>query len=148
IGSGAYEKALNGGNAAIRIKSRACPLLVPLAEEGWIDNKISKEILEIYLEDFLHNGAEALILGCTHYPLFKPAIDSVFRENGRDIQIIDSGDAIAGMAVDLLAEKKLLNSSEGARLRCYVTDRPQRFGELAKRFLGEPVDDVEFVQLL
>jgi len=147
IGSGAYEKALNGSGRTVTVTSKACPLLVPLAEEGWTDNKVSKDILQIYLDDFLHNGAEVLILGCTHYPLFKNAIESIFRENGRDIQIIDSADAIAGMASDLLTEQQLLNSTVGGTLRCCVSDRPQRFSELAERFLGEPVEDVEFIQL-
>jgi glutamate racemase len=71
IGSGAYELSLKKANGSLTVKSKACPMLVPLAEEGWIDNEVALKTLDIYLQPFKNNGVEALILGCTHYPLFK-----------------------------------------------------------------------------
>jgi len=147
IGSGAYEKELSANGQFISIKSKACPLLVPLAEEGWTDNDISNRTLKLYLDEFLANGVETLILGCTHYPLFKSAIESVFIQNNRTVKIIDSGEAIAKMALKNLAKKDFLGKGKKGNLHCCITDRPQRFGELAERFLGEPVDDIEFIQL-
>lgn len=147
IGSGAYEKALSANGKFTSIKSKACPLLVPLAEEGWTDNDISNRILNLYLDDFLHNGVDSLILGCTHYPLFKKSIQSIFNKSGRTVSIIDSGDAVAEMALATLSDKNILQNSGTGYFHCCVTDRPQRFGELAERFLGEPVKDIEYVHL-
>lgn len=147
IGSGAYEKELSTNGQFVSIKSKACPLLVPLAEEGWTDNDISNRILNLYLDDFLTNGVESLILGCTHYPLFKTAIESVFIQNNRSVKIIDSGEAIARMALENLIKLDIMAKGKKGNLHCCITDRPQRFGELAERFLGEPVDDIEFIHL-
>ncbi|MEX2656414.1 MAG: glutamate racemase, partial [Balneolales bacterium] len=74
INSGAYEQSLNELGNDISVISRACPMLVPLAEEGWTDNRIAMEILKMYLDDFHAQKLDALILGCTHYPLFKQSI--------------------------------------------------------------------------
>ncbi len=147
ISSGAYIRALKDGDGEIEIKSKACPMLVPLAEEGWTENQIAIDILKTYLDDFLHNGIESLILGCTHYPLFKASITKIFREHNRDILLIDSGDAIAEMASGLLNERQLLNKNQKGSLTCYISDRPQRFEELAERFLGQRPEHVEFVKL-
>lgn len=147
IGSGAYEKELSASGQFISIKSKACPLLVPLAEEGWTDNDISNRTLKLYLDEFLTNGVETLILGCTHYPLFKSAIESVFIQGNRTVKIIDSGEAIAKMALKNLTKMDFLGKGKRGNLHCCITDRPQRFGELAERFLGEPVDDIEFIHL-
>jgi len=146
ISSEAYVRALKAGNSDIEIKSKACPMLVPLAEEGWTDNRIAVDILKLYLDDFLHNGVEALILGCTHYPLFKTSIIQIFREHNREILLIDSGESIADMAFKLLDENQLLNPNQQGTLTCYISDRPQRFEELAERFLGKRPESVEFVR--
>ncbi|NBC03709.1 MAG: glutamate racemase, partial [Bacteroidetes bacterium] len=118
---------------------KACPLLVPLAEEGWTHNSIAKQTIDIYLEPFRSNGVEALILGCTHYPLFKDSILEYF--DGKPIEIIDSAEAVAEMAQGKLSELELLNDSgKKGELTCYVSDRPQRFRELAERFIGREID--------
>lgn len=146
VASGAYEKSLKHQNSSIRVISKACPLLVPLAEEGWTDNEIALKTLHIYLDEFSDNGADSLILGCTHYPLFKVSIQSIF-PSGK-ITIIDSADAIADMTLQLLKRKKLLNDQpQKGSFECYVTDRPQRFQELAERFLGHGLPEVKVLEL-
>lgn len=145
ITSGAYEEALKQQEQDIRVFSKACPLLVPLAEEGWTDNEIAHQTLQIYLKDIKSKQLDSLILGCTHYPLFKEAI----REEISDarIHIVDSAVSIARMARDVLAERKLLRSEPDGDFECYVSDKPQRFQELAERFLGHKLNRVEIVRL-
>lgn len=145
VGSNAYENAIKGLDPNISVFSKACPLLVPLAEEGWTDNEVARRTVEIYLEDFRQKPLDALILGCTHYPLFKDTLRKVI--DNPDTQIIDSADSIADMAFDLLSAKKLLNSQESGKFECYVSDKPQRFQILAERFLGKPINRVEVVNL-
>jgi len=146
IASGAYDQALKNQNSALKVVGRACPLLVPLAEEGWTENEIALKILHIYLDEFSNNTVDALILGCTHYPLFKKSIQSIFQSE--KINIIDSAEAIADMTSQLLIREKILNEqTQNGIFKCYVTDRPQRFQELAERFLGHRIPEVEVLEL-
>jgi len=147
IGSGSYDRALNSVDPEISIFSRACPLLVPLAEEGWVDNEIARKTLEIYLGDFHDRGLESLILGCTHYPLFKDTINEVLQPNPP--KIVDSASAIADSARHKLEELNLINdtNNEKGSFSCYVSDKPQRFQQLAERFMGSPIHRVDIVRL-
>jgi len=145
IGSGTYDKALHAINPELHVFSKACPLLVPLAEEGWTDNDIAKQTLEIYLKDFKDKKLDSLILGCTHYPLFKKSIREILGNNG--LQIVDSATSIAQMAKGLLTEKQLLNTDNKGELECFVSDKPQRFQQLAEQFLGRKILRVEIVSL-
>ncbi|MDR8392212.1 glutamate racemase [Aliifodinibius sp. S!AR15-10] len=145
VGSGAYETAIREYNGSITITSAACPLLVPLAEEGWIDNDIAKQTLQTYLQKFEGSDIDSLILGCTHYPLFKETIKKVLHDP--KIEIVDSALSIAEMAKKELDKLDLLNDEAAGRFECYVSDRPQRFHELAERFLGHRIEDVEIVAL-
>lgn len=146
IGSNAYEQALKIQVPDIKVISKACPLLVPLAEEGWTDNKIAMNALELYLAPFKNNGVKTLILGCTHYPLFKSSIREFFKDS--PLEIIDSADAIASSAREALKSMRLSNpSGSTGRFNCYVSDRPQRFQELAERFLGREIGNIEIVDL-
>lgn len=146
VGSGAYETALHAQSAAYKIYSKACPLLVPIAEEGWADSDIALQTLEIYLSTVKSKPLDALILGCTHYPLFRKGISQVL-DNPRTA-IIDSADAIAEMTVETLKSLKLENkSTEPGEFQCYVSDKPQRFQHLAELFLGRKIHQVEIVNL-
>lgn len=146
IGSGAYEKSIRALNNDIQVFSRACPLLVPLAEEGWTDNEVAEKTLEIYLHDIKKNQPDALILGCTHYPLFKDAISKILNE--LPTKIIDSAETIAQVAKTLLQDSKMHNTqSEIGHFDCYVSDKPQRFQILAERFLGKRLTRIELVML-
>lgn len=144
VNSKAYEKAIHEIDSGIKVTQQACPLLVPLAEEGWIDNEIAKQTLAVYLEVFKGKKIDSLILGCTHYPLFKDVIPELL--NGYQTKIIDSADSIANTAREKLTELDLLNES-GGNFQCFVSDRPQRFQELAERFLGRELQDVKVVDL-
>src|SRR5699024_8928002 len=137
IGSGAYEQAIQAQNGTIKITSKACPLLGPLAEEGCTDNAISTQILPAYLQACEGSTIDSLILGCTHYPLFKNAIKELL--HNASIEIVDSGESIARMARQQLEQNGLLNDQSPASFNCYVSDRPQRFQELAERFLGTSI---------
>ncbi len=145
INSGTYDNAIHTIDKSKTIFSRACPMLVPLAEEGWTDDEIAESILKKYLDDFTDKDLDALILGCTHYPLFRNKIESLFE--GSETRVIDSADAIANMALEMLTSADLLNSGKNGDFECYVSDKPQRFQELAERFLGKKLNRLEIVAL-
>lgn len=144
VNSKAYERSIKGLNPEVEVLQQACPLLVPLAEEGWINNQVARETLSHYLEVFKGIPINSLILGCTHYPLFKEVIPEIL--NGSDIHIIDSAESIAQTAKTHLGEGGLINKQGGA-FQCFVSDRPQRFQELAERFLGRAVTDIQIISL-
>lgn len=144
VNSQAYVQSIKSVNATLSVTQQACPLLVPLAEEGWLNNDIAIKTLENYLSVFDKIPIDALILGCTHYPLFKDVIPNVMRSNS--IKIIDSADSIAKTARQKLKSLNALNTS-GGKFECFVSDRPQRFQELAERFLGRKVSEVTVTQL-
>jgi glutamate racemase len=146
VGSGAYEQAIAAINKDISVFSKACPLLVPLAEEGWTDNDVAERTVEIYLEDFRQKPLDALILGCTHYPLFKDTIRKYI--DNKDTEIIDSADSIASNAREHLEQTQMLNTqTTGGKFECFVSDKPQRFQILAERFLGKAINRVEVVNM-
>ena len=144
VNSKAYETAIHSNDPDVTVTQHACPLLVPLAEEGWVDNEIAIKTLDTYLQPFIDHDVDSLILGCTHYPLFKSSIQQVLHEPG--IQIVDSAESIARTTRQTLTNLDCLNE-EGGAFHCYVSDRPQRFQELAERFLGRDISDVRVVHL-
>ncbi len=144
VGSGTYERSIKAIDSSIQVFSKACPLLVPLAEEGWVDNDVALLTLEHYLADFKTKALDALILGCTHYPLFKEGIAQVMGEGTR---IIDSADAVADMVDARLRAAGLRNTEGTGGFECFVSDKPQRFQTLAERFLGKAVHRVEIVNV-
>jgi glutamate racemase len=144
VNSQAYVKAIHAHDPTIDVQQEACPMLVPLAEEGWIDNEVAIQTLHYYLDSFKGSGIQSLILGCTHYPLFKETIPKIL--NGDHVEIIDSAESIASSAKEKLEEMNLLNNT-GGEFQCFVSDRPQRFHELAERFLGRALNTVQIVDL-
>jgi glutamate racemase len=151
IRSGAYQRALAGIDPAIEVVGRPCPLFVPLAEEGWTEGPIARQIVERYLGDLPRTGVDTLVLGCTHYPLLAETIAKVL---GDGIRIVDSAMAVAEAVAETLGAHRLDARREGPGAetakaapdptrRIYVTDVPDAFAELAARFLGgtptEPV---------
>jgi glutamate racemase len=139
IASGAYQRAIQARTGAPPVVARACPLFVPLAEEGWTEGPIPEAIAERYLGD-LRGRLDVLILGCTHYPLLRTAIQRVV---GHEVALVDSGAAVAeALAVDAG------DATEGpAAHRILVTDVPARFEEVVARFLGACPEAVEQVDL-
>jgi len=145
VNSRAYETILKSIRPDIRTFSRTCRLFVPLAEEGWFKHPITKLVAEEYLRPLLAEGIDTLILGCTHYPLLKPAIGEVA---GPDIALIDSADAMAERAKRLLAEAGMGNTSAvPPEHRFYITDLPDRFQTIGENFLGQPLQNLEVVRL-
>ncbi|MEX0720286.1 MAG: glutamate racemase [Balneolaceae bacterium] len=144
IHSKAYAKAVNQLDPSIQVTQQACSMLVPLAEEGWLDNDVALQTLKHYLQVFDESGIQALILGCTHYPLFKHVIPAILKDS--NTQIIDSAESIAASAKEQLTKMDLLNEN-GGDFQCFVSDRPQRFKELAERFLGRSLNSVEIISL-
>lgn len=144
VNSQAYVEAIHAHDPTISVQQQACPLLVPLAEEGWIENEVAKQTLHYYLDAFDDSNIQSLILGCTHYPLFKDVIPRILKKG--NIEIIDSAESIAESAKAKLEELNLLNE-KGGDFQCFVSDRPQRFHELAERFLGRQLKSVEVVAL-
>jgi len=145
VGSGAYQTSLQHLDPKVQVFSKACSLLVPLAEEGWTDNEVAELTLRSYLEDIRGMYVDSLILGCTHYPLFRDMIEKVL--DNPDVAIIDSAVSIASMAKNVLSELHLLNDGTTPSFNCYVSDKPQRFQQLAERFLGKKINRVEIVNL-
>jgi glutamate racemase len=137
IQSGAYTHALKRLDPRVEVYSRACPLFVPLVEEGWLDNEVVEKTVESYLAGFKRSGIDTLILGCTHYPLLKKAIR---RFMGRDVRLVDSAEETANQVAALLAEKSLERDKGKGSASFFVTDVPDRFIKVGRRFLGEKVD--------
>ena len=145
IASGAYQAALQERRPGLFLEARACPLFVPLAEEGWVEGEVVEAVARKYLADFAPAHIDTLVLGCTHYPLLKGAIARVM---GEKVALVDSAEATAESVAALLAEKGLL-APAGARVlhRYFVTDLPERFAEVGARFLKRPIEKAELVDI-
>ncbi len=144
VHSNAYQIAIKNLDDTIEVIQKACPMLVTLAEEGWTDNEIAKQTIQVYLSGLESSGIDSLILGCTHYPLFKPCIREILAH--QNIIIIDSALSIAEAASQELTNLDLKNE-QGGSFNCFVSDRPQRFQELAERFLGRKLENVKIITL-
>ncbi|MDO8784776.1 MAG: glutamate racemase, partial [Syntrophales bacterium] len=144
IASNAYEQAIHRHNPDIRIVSQACPLFVPLVEEGWLDHQVTRLTAREYLEPMLTDNIDTLVLGCTHYPLIKELLQEVV---GNDIRLVDSAEAMAEMAETLLREKNLSNPDRmPPDYKFYVTDVPYRFQAIGERFLGRQLFPVQLIK--
>jgi glutamate racemase len=137
IQSGAYTKALKALDKDVEVYSRACSLFVPLVEEGWTDNAVVELTVEAYLESLKQSGIDTLILGCTHYPLLKKAIRKFM---GRGVHLVDSAEEIAKEVCGMLKRKNLARKNGKGIHSFFVTDAPDRFVKVGRRFLGEKVE--------
>jgi glutamate racemase len=150
VASGAYPRAVAGVQTRAEVFQEAAPLHVPLAEEGWLDGTVPELVAARYLEPLVVGAhVDALVLGCTHYPLLQQVIASQVRAlTERDVAIVDSGIAAAQELRTLVEDRELAQpSSEPGSLRLLVTDRPGRFAEVASRFLGRSVEEVPVEQI-
>ena len=135
VNSSAYTNAVRQLNGDVQVFEQECPLLVPLAEEGWVDHKVTGEVAKEYLFPFRKERIDTLILGCTHYPILKTAIAAAVDGN---VTLIDSGEATAAEVERVLDEKGLRNpSTQHANLQFYVSDIQAKFTEIGERFLGQ-----------
>ena len=146
IRSQAYSKGIQARNDEVEVFACACPLLVPLVEEGWTNHAVTRAVLKEYLGPLLRRRIDTLVLGCTHYPLLKPVIRRV--TNGR-VALVDSAESCARFVQERLGHLGLLtrNRRRDGVLQPYVTDETERFSELARRFLGGPTEPAWRVEL-
>lgn len=133
---------------------KACPLLVPLVEEGWIDHPVTNEVVRIYLDELIAEARQAgqspdtLVLGCTHYPLLRSVIERAVPEG---VRVIDSAEATADRAAqhvrELRGETERISEASAPHIQCFATDSVEKFERLGSRFLGLPVGKVGLVDL-
>ena len=141
IRSSAYSSAIKAIRPEAETFVKACPLFVPLVEEGWAEDEVTALVAARYLSELKDAGIDTLVLGCTHYPLLKETIASVM---GGGVTLIDSAASTAMEVRKILEEKGLLNGSgETASHRFFVTDSPERFMAVGRRFFGERLADAE-----
>jgi len=146
IKSGAYTRAIARHLPQARVVDRACPLFVPLAEEGWVDNEVARATAALYLQDFKSEGIDTLVLGCTHYPLLEGVIGEAV---GPGVVLVDSARATASVVRARLLERGLLAEGPAApgEDHFFVTDSSDRFREVGSRFLGGPLLRLEQVDI-
>jgi len=162
IGSHAYRKALE--QRGIRVHEKACPLFVPLIEEGWAEHEITQRVAHIYLDEFFHDhetGPDALVLGCTHYPLIKRMLRAAAPWR---VEIVDSAESTAKAVADrqfsarsgsgaALSASKAFDAAsakkdrERGEIRFFATDSVEKFRRLGERFMGQPLTNVEHVEM-
>ena len=145
ISSGAYEKSLIEKSPGISIKSSACPLFVPLVEEGWWENDVAESVARVYLREILAEGLDALILGCTHYPLLKKTLRKVA---GEGVVLVDSAEETALETSSLLDARGLKRESNPKPARKFlVTDSPERFQRVGKLILESELTNIHHVEI-
>jgi glutamate racemase len=140
IRSGAYVRAIHAEYPEAKVTALACPLLVPLVEEGWTNHDATWSIAEEYLEPLLDDDVDTLVLGCTHYPLLKSVIGEIV---GRDVRLIDSAEETAADTRRMLNEHRLAKPDGTAEYRFIASDDAQQFLRLGQRFLGDAIERVE-----
>ncbi|MDR2690006.1 MAG: glutamate racemase [Azoarcus sp.] len=143
VNSNAYAIRIHELNPGLRVYSMACPLFVPLVEEGWLDHPVTRLTAQEYLRPVLAEEVDSLVLGCTHYPLLKPLLRDVV---GPSLRLIDSASTTAELAAQTLQDAGLAASgATPARYRYIVTDVPLRFQTIGERFLGRSLGEIERV---
>jgi len=140
VNSNSYANALRQIDPEISVFSQPCPLFVPLAEEGWVDHAVTRLVAKEYLFPLTLEKIDTLILGCTHYPVLREAIEAV---TGPGISLIDSGES-AALEVDRILDTNGIRNSSTKRpnLRFFVSDIPAKFTEVGERFLGQTMGRV------
>lgn len=145
INSNAYARAIHLLDKEAKVFSLACPLFVPLVEEGWFDHPATRLIAQEYLKPVIAEQIDTLVLGCTHYPLLKPLLQDIM---GKGVHLIDSAEAMADIAADLIDKQKIANKTGSPpEYVFYVSDVPYRFQTIGERFLGRTLGRVELVSL-
>jgi glutamate racemase len=143
VSSHAYRKALE--QMGLEATEKACPLFVPLVEEGWVEHPVTEQVAHIYIDELFRDGAheaDVLLLGCTHYPLLRPLLRRVAPEQ---VEIVDSAESTAARVLESF--KNISGETQPGRLRCYATDSVEKFRRLGGRFLGCPIEDIELVDI-
>ena len=144
IKSESYVQLIHKLRPKLPIYSQSCPLLVPIIEEGLENHKITQIILQEYLEEIKQRNISLLILGCTHYPIIKNHISSIFSYN---IDIIDSAELTASYVKDYLIKNKIGHRQKHATIKVYVSDKDRKFKFLSKNFLNHHIDIIEKIEI-
>ncbi len=145
ISNKAYSEELKELDKKVEVVEKACPLFVPIAEEGWLDHEATKLIAKEYLQEFIDAGVDTLILGCTHYPLLAKTIQTIM---GSKVTLIDSGFAASLKVENYLEGRGLRNdSNQLGTARFYVSDLPNKFKSTAELFLDGKVNHVEKIEI-
>ncbi len=149
IASNAYPRAIASFSTRTIVHGQPAPLLVPLAEEGWVEGQVPRLVAQRYLTPLVAKGARCIVLGCTHFPLLRGAIEEELAAlTDEPLTIVDSAHATAEDVATFLTERDLCaDRDRPGKLDLLVTDVPKSFREVASRFLGEPVDEVHQIDL-
>jgi glutamate racemase len=144
IRSGAYQDGIRSLKSEAEVFARPCPLFVPLAEEGWVDNKAAQVIADEYLGDYGDQGIDTLVLGCTHYPLLSGVIA---RAVGDNVVLVDSAVETAKDVVSILEEKNLRSKEKRGNFLIYLSDIAPAFREIGERFLGRGIPEIKLLSV-
>ena len=149
IQSGAYPRAVQAVDTRLEVLAEPAPLLVPMAEEGWLVGEVPRLVVRRYVAPLVERGARCLVLGCTHFPLFQGLVEEEASAlAGERVRVVDRARATAAEVARFLGERELARAgSDRGALRLLVTDLPASFREVASRFVGEELGDVAQVDL-
>lgn len=143
VNSRSYEEAIKALDVSVEVMGIACPLFVPLIEEGWITGEIVKLTAEKYLSSLKNNGVDSIVLGCTHYPMIKDVISEV-----AGVTLIDSAIETAGEVKRMLQDNDMLRRESGGGAKgFFVTDFPEKFSRVGEKFLGHEITDITKIDL-
>jgi glutamate racemase len=145
VSSHAYRHALE--RLGVEATEKACPLFVPLVEEGWVDHPVTERVAHIYMDEVFRDGAreaDVLLLGCTHYPLIRPLLRRIVPPQ---VEIVDSAESTAASVAESLDMGKDRGQGKPGRLRCYATDSTEKFARLGSKFLSWPIQDIELIDI-
>jgi glutamate racemase len=143
VESRAYERAIGREDSSVKVYTTACPLFVPIAEEGWMSHPAAGVIAEEYLSSLRARDVDVLVLGCTHYPVLRRVIQ---RAVGTRVALVDSGEEAVKEVASILRERRIEASGKSKVARqFYVSDIPRKFKEVGERFLGRPIDGLTLV---
>lgn len=147
IKSNAYCNELKALDPKVSVYTKACPLFVPLAEEGWFNNNISRSVATEYLSELKNSGIDTLILGCTHYPILKETIASVM---GEDVTLVDSAEEISREVLSVFEKNGTFKRRKNgnSKREYYLTDDSETFLSTANNFLGEKIDNIKVVDIV
>lgn len=143
--SGVYSRAILSLNKAAYVETIACPLFVPLAEEGWVDHPATRLVAETYLKPLRSHHIDTLVLGCTHYPILAPLLADVA---GPGVRLVDSAHATAIVVEETLRQKGLAARERDGEDVYYATDLTDRLQRVGSTFLGAPLPEVQWVDLI
>jgi len=145
VKSRAYERTISALNGQISVFSKACPLFVPLVEEGWLENEAAYVTAKIYLEPLMEQEIDTLVLACTHYPLLKPVIEQIM---GQGVQVVDPAWETAREVWQVLKDADLLREDNSpASHRYFVSDDPEKFARVGEKFLNRPIEPINVIRL-